>query len=210
MELIVSCAGNSFSLRRLSPSGEQQAHASSHHRSLHTQIAHGSPMRLKPALPQSAVKWALASFSAAASLPSHCLKGTGGRNGGGRGGRADKPTQKGKKKGSKTKKGWERERGGGGQKWIKFFLFMSGDEPNHCPPCSEANGVYTQEKISPVQDIPLWLETTTTAWRRARRRRTEREGWGVMQATPDWILCRHFVKGNTPYYLNWQSSDLVL
>lgn len=29
MELIVNCAGNSFFLRRLSPSGEQQAHASS-------------------------------------------------------------------------------------------------------------------------------------------------------------------------------------
>lgn len=44
--------------------------------------------------------------------------------------------------------------------------------------------------------MPLWLETTTTAWRRAGRRRKEREreGWGVMQATPDWIPCRHFVR----------------
>lgn len=63
---------------------------------------------------------------------------------------------------------------------MNFFLFMSGYEPNHCPLFSEANGVYTQEKISPVQDIPLWLETTTAAWRRAGRRRKEREGWGVM------------------------------
>lgn len=80
MELTVSCAENSFSLRHLSPSGEQQAHASSPRSRTHKLRTLVPALITCPALEHRGIKprFLLRSRFPPSPLPSRCTGGGGG------------------------------------------------------------------------------------------------------------------------------------